>query len=691
VTLPGVSLGAEDDPSIGVRLTRASVPLSAVVVTPGYFGMMVGSIAAPQTMSREQIETVPQIGEDIYRAVSRLPGVTASDFSANFYVRGGAGDELYASLDGVELMEPFHLKDLAGALSIVDSKAMGGVELTTGGFSAEYGDRLTGVFTLYSLDPRSETPMTSFGLSVMNARFMSQGGFANGRGGWLLSARRGYLDLALRLASADDSLSPRYYDVFGKVQYDLAHAGRIAAHVLLAGDDLRYLDSNDPNIRSSYGSNYAWLTWDGHPVTGLRQQTVVSLGRLTWRREGDAANAAGVQDFGVVDDRSLVTWGARSDWSLDFARRALLKWGVDARRESADYDYRRWQQREVIEAVHTVVNRLDSTDVALSPSGSRVGVYLAQRLRPVDALTVEAGVRWDRASWSGDVASPRLNVSLQPFARTVVRAAWGRYSQAQALYALQAQDGVTRFFQPEIADQRVLGVEQLLPGGITGRVEAYDRRLSHERPRFVNASSSIEMFPEATWDRMLVAPTSGRARGVELFLAGDGGAHSDWSVSYALARATDVVDGVVVPRAVDQRHTLHADWSFRPSSNAWRLSVAGVWHSGWPYTPQVLALDTLVNTDRQLTIFVTSKPGALNAGRLPAYQRLDLRWTRWFETSTGRLAFFAELYNAFGSRNTRGYFTSLDLSGRTVTTRVGSEGNVPRLPVIGLTWEIGGR
>src|SRR5207237_6023033 len=64
-------------PALDVALVRVPIRLADVVVTPGYFGLMQASAAAPRTLTRQQLETVPQIGEDIYRAVSRLPGATA--------------------------------------------------------------------------------------------------------------------------------------------------------------------------------------------------------------------------------------------------------------------------------------------------------------------------------------------------------------------------------------------------------------------------------------------------------------------------------------------------------------------------------------------------------------------------------------------------------------------------------------
>jgi hypothetical protein len=305
-------------------------------------------------------------------------------------------------------------------------------------------------------------------------------------------------------------------------------------------------------------------------------------------------------------------------------------------------------------------------------------------------VTAELGVRFDRATHTGDeVVSPRFNVAWHPASRSTIRGAWGRYSQSQSLFALQAQDGESGFHPAERAEQRVLGIEQMMKSGLVARVELYERRLSNLRPRYMNVGPAIEVFPEINWDRVRIEPTTGVARGVELFLARDGVEHVDWSVSYAIASAREDIGARTVPRAIDQRHTVHGDWSYRPTSNKWRLTVAWLWHSGWPYTPPLVDVDTLRNTPTEFQLSARWYPGEINSGRLPAYRRADVRWTRYFDTRKGRWSVFAEVYNLLNTANPRGYYVNVDVNpqSRIVTTPRGTETNIGRLPAAGITWE----
>jgi hypothetical protein len=672
---------------LSVVMRRGSVALSEVIVTPGHFGLLQTGMAGGQSLSRETLETIPQLGEDIYRAVSRLPGVSADDFSAKFSVRGGSGDELYVSLDGLELVEPFHLKDVGGAFSIIDIQTLGTASLSTGGFSAEYGDRLTGVFTLKTSDPRTDGVHGSVGVSAMNARATLQGGFAGGKGGWLVSARPGYLDVALKFTEIADSIQPRYYDLFAKAQYDLSRGGRIALHVLRAGDSFRFLKKDEPNIFSNYGSSYGWLTWDDEMVGGrLRMQTVVSTGALSWQRHGENYTAAGTQTAEIDDSRSLDRIGVRQDWTLDVTPRLMLKWGADAKRELAGYDY--FRLLGTPQSDGTRAGRNDSVYTQTSPRSDKLALYFAPRVQLLPSLTIEAGARLDRSSLTDEsIVSPRLNVSWQPHERTVVRAAWGGYSQSQPLFSLQAEDGVSTFARAERAEQRTIGIEQSLRNGIAVRVEAYEKLLTNARGRYTNLGGDLWLFPELLWDRKLIERTAGRDRGVEIQIARSDAERTDWSVGYALSSSTDVVDGRIVPRAFDQRHAVHADWSLHPKNNSWRLSVGGLWHSGWPFTPTILSVDTVSNTPTKFAISTWRTPGELNSARLRSYHRVDVRWTKYFHTRSGRLALFGEVYNLFGTVNPRGYWRDATVKDRQVSLTTGEINQWPRLPVAGFSWQ----
>jgi len=676
---------ATTDPA-ELTLTLAAAPstLSTVVVTPGFYGVMEQQLAARQTLTREQLRAAPQLGEDLFRSVNRLPGVSASDFSAAFRVRSGANDELYTSLDGLELIEPFHLKDFDGAFSIIDVGAVEGLDLTTGGFDAHIGNRLTGVVTMRTVEPPPGTPrVTEVALTLSTVRATSSGSFDGDRGGWLFSARRGFLEYALRAAGEESDLNPRYYDVLAKTFYRLSENTKLALHLLRAGDDLTFQDDVDkPRLQSSYASTYAWATLQAKPGEHLSMSTVASLGRLTWLRDGTRISQFdGVEDLRVADNRSYRVAGLRQDmqWEL---RRFMLGFGGEVRTQDASYAYDRFE-RELHGEGGVVVPEETNLNARVAPHGVTSGAYATLRLQPVHALTTEAGVRVDNQSYTHErQVSPRLGAALSLSPRVTLRAAWGRYSQPEALYQLQVQDGVTTFDHADLAEHRVAGLEYQASSDVSVRVEAYERRLLKERPRFVSVDNSIDVFPEIEPDRILLAPTGGRARGIEFLVARSPAHRVAWTASYALAKGTDEVSGAEIPRTLDQRQTVTLDLTWRPST-AWRLSTAWLYHTGWPTTAFTFKADTLASGE----VLVSRVYGPRNEDRLVPYHRLDFRASRDFSVHGTRLSAFFDLFNAYGRRNPRGYDVEVTVSNGQVTYGRRVDALIPRLPSFGMSWQ----
>lgn len=669
-------------PTGNTPLAENVIPLAEVVVTPGQFGIAHEAPSKPQTLTREQISTLPQLGEDIYRTVNRLPGMASNEMSAKLTVRGGNDESLLVLLDGIELFEPYHLKDFDGSLSIIDVAAIGGVDISTGGFTADFGNRLTGVFDMRTSTRITEKAHTSIGLSLSNARFMSEGSFGDGKGLWLLSARRGYLDILLHLIGETSHLEPRYYDALGKVIYQVNDKHRLSAHLLRAGDTGKFVDDDDVGeVDSNYGSTYGWVAWDASLLDGLKVSTRLFATHLDWHRFADEHDAC-CNDYSVRDDRAFSSRGIKQDWQFG-TERVLFKFGGDVRSGDADYTYYK-RQADYTVRNGVVVRPADSIGAVIAPSGTSTGAYIAQRVRPWQRLTLEAGLRWDRQSYTKETEwSPRVNAALNLPGATTLRAAWGRYAQPEQLFQIHVQDAETTIMPAERAEQLVFGLEKQLGGSITARVETYRRREWSLRPRYYNLGNSIEAVGEVGTDRVQVAPDSGSAQGVEFFVQHTG-ARTSWSASYAVARAYDVVNDVRINRPLEQRHTFYADYSYSAARN-WRLSAAWAYHSGWPTT----AADFRVNQLQNGGVFLQRVYLQPFDSRLDAYHRLDLRATRRFNIKHGSLTAFVDVFNVYNHDNPQRFEYSVNYNASTQKTLVsrGIETLLPRLPSVGFTWE----
>jgi len=143
-------------------------------------------------LDQRSIQNMPDIGEDPIRVTQRLPGTAASGASARTHFRGGEENEVGIMLNGQWLFDPFHIRDYQNIFSAIDARAIDGVEVYTGGFPVAYGDRMSGLVLMNSLDA-DKARHTEIGLSVFNTSFLSAG--RNADRTWLFSARRGNLDL----------------------------------------------------------------------------------------------------------------------------------------------------------------------------------------------------------------------------------------------------------------------------------------------------------------------------------------------------------------------------------------------------------------------------------------------------------------------------------------------------------------
>jgi outer membrane receptor protein involved in Fe transport len=674
---------------VTIHLHPVAETLEEMVVTPGQISVLQQEPAAEVLWTRDDVNRLPHLSDDLFRAVARLPGNANGDFSADFHIRGGERNEMLVLIDGLRVYEPYHLKDFQNVFSIFDSNATGSVKMASGGFTSEYSDRMSGVVEIASVVPLERQNM--FGVSFEKLHFLGQGRFANGDAGWLVNARRGYLDLLLDTVQSEEddfNLSPVYYDLFGKLRRRIGSNSLLSVSVLAAADETEFRsDDDDDDFKSSYGNAYVWAKLDSAFNPRISQTSVLSFGHLDSKRDGESgANLSDPffrsqegQDHSQVSDRrtaNIVHF--RQDWQLNRSDRHYLKSGFEVRWLQADYDT--VFLNRVTDPVFTDQEVLTERHLDLQPDGWTYGAYIADRFRLGQRLTVEAGLRWDRQTYKDDEQwSPRLNFVADLSSKTTLRTSWGHYWQSQGIHELQIADGVQEYHPAQLNRQTTVSLDHKFGEKQRASIQLYAKQLRDPRPRYENLFEPIDIIPEGQSDRVLVAPERGRARGVELLFERRQ-RRLDWWITYALSKAEDKIDGSYAPRSWDQRHAVSYSFNLQ-LKEPWNLNLAGLHHSGWPTTSTFLeaapdgALPQLVLADR-------------NGSQYPDYHRIDFRVSRVFKKANGELKLFLEVSNLLDRDNIRSISDFEIIFDPTIGFSVDREFEkwFPRLPSFGVTW-----
>ena len=656
--------------------------IDTVVVAVSRYEISRDISASQFAIDRRSIQNMPDVGEDPIRATQRLPGTAASGASAVAHFRGGEGGEIGIMLNGQWLFDPFHIRDYQNIFSVIDARAIEGVEVYTGGFPVRYGDRMSGLVLMDSLESE-KSRHTEIGLSVFNTSLLSAG--TNKGRSWVFSARRGNLDLVIDPKFGE----PSYFDVFGEYSFEISPNSRLSINALFADDQIKLVLETDPAEREQVTSDTSnvqlWLRLDSDWSETLSSSTVLSMVDYSNRRNG-FANDAEKMNAAVDDHRDVNQFAIRQDWVWSPSDHHRTQWGIHAAYGEADYVYNGSADYFGLPAIFEDQPSNLSRSLAASPKGGSYAMYVSDRWRLSARAVFEWGLRWDDQTYtdlsSDSQLSPRLNFMLRPWENTELRFSVGRYHQSQPVHSLQIEDGITSFWPAQRADHVIVGVKHLINNETAIRLEAFRKDISDVRPRFENLYDPLGIMPELQADRVRLDPTRAEAHGVEVSADRTRGAWSWWG-SYTWSEVTDRIDGRDVPRSWDQRHAAQGGFSWH--DEVWHFSAAASVHSGWPSTGLTL-VETGVDADGEpINVAV---PGTRNEFDHPTFASLDVRLSREFDVRRGSLTAFVEISNLFNRRNVCCIDWDLaeDAQGNEVLEH-SLDYWMPLLPAIGVLWE----
>lgn len=621
----------------------SSLSLEEIVVNASRYRLRGGHVSSTRLLDGADLARMPDVGDDALRAVSRLPGAASGDFTARSNIRGGSSDEMLVRFDDLRLYDPFHLKDFQGIFSSIDPSVVSDIEVYTGGFPVMFGDRMSGVIDIEPVLPEAGL-YRELSLSLFNAGGIFAGRSDDGASDWLVSARRGNLDLVLNFI--DSSLGdPSYSDFYGRFRRQLTDTLAVTFNALVFDDDIELFDGDrEERAEADYRDEYYWTRFDYAPDAAVNGAVLLGRSDISSYRRGSSFQD-GISTGFLTDRRKLTVDHLQTDWAVSISPAVVLEFGGELRRARGEFSY---TENVTFDLLFDVPGAWSSTersrDLRLRHDGDHYGVYGNLRAELGAGWAVQAGLRWDRDTLGPEQdhnVSPRLALMYKPTDRTTVRVSWGRFFQSQSIHELQIADGLTTFAPAQRSDHWVLGVDYRLWADTRLRLETYRKDYSSLRPRFENLVNSFVLLPELKPDRIRIAPEAALSRGMELSLRDSSGDELSWWLSYAWSRVEDEFADGTVRRSWDQTHSLDAGLAWQ--GERWEFTAALNAHTGWPTTVIELAGTSPVPI---------AATGPRNGARFADYLSLDARVARRFRFSdTNTLTIFLEVQNLFGASN----------------------------------------
>jgi len=620
--------------SLHVLMTIAPMSSEVVVRAPA-------TVAPPDArMALRPLDVVRTAGTqaDMMRALALLPGVAQVDEGAGLFVRGGDVSETTVMLDEAPLTHPYRYETPTGGFrGAVDPFLTQGVSFSTGGFSAAYGNSLSGIVDMRSLDRptvgRVNATAGLAGLSLMTGQPLGA------QAGVRVAVNRATpaVLFAVNPSPRDFDQLPGGWDMSANAYLNAGSHGSLKVFVLGQQDHVGVELEQDAFagfLHSTTTYRAIVANWQRPLSSGWNLSAVASADHRVNSTDvgvmqvssADDSRAVRVDMSGPID-HWILRAGADAGWTYTDAAGLVPEHGGDFGGVSG------------------------TTAFDLAHHDSRGGAY-GEVARAFGRVTPTIGMRSDYFSTADVRVDPRASVAIDFGAAGRVRAAWGIYHRAPSPGYFDQVRGASEL-KPMTAVHYVAGYETgRLDGAAFFRAEAYFKRYRD--------------LPAQDDEAGYVDTGYGQARGVDLY------ARRVWHYIDLRASASFVHTARrwTSPDQRDRYSLPAGTWT--PDFSipyTWQVVVnAPVWPTVWlgaawrtaagrPMTPAVGSIQTPQGYE---PIW-----GPINSERLPRYQRLDLSvsYLRKLGARTSGV-FFASVDNATDHFNFFEYAYSADYSSR---------------------------
>ncbi len=674
-----VDITAGAPPELVIELSEGAGTFEEVITVTGAAPNRADEAPAGSVLHGRDLQALRGVMlDDPLRAVQALPAAASTnDFYSEFSVRGSGFRHVGLAIDGIPasyLIHSIHNVPDGGSIAMVNSEALGAASLLPGSYPQRLGRRLGAEVELTTRDGNRNGVHGRAGLSGTSANAIFEGPLAGGKGAWVASVRRSYLDFLLDRIDPEGSFGFGFSDALGKLTFDVNPRHQLQL-LTIAGRSTFDEAPEDISVNDeAVARSHAWLaaaTWRFTPGPRLA---------MTQR-----VYATGMHFRNINEQDTLLDGGEASElaWRGDVTLAASARWTIDVGGDLVRTRAANTRQRTLDGAVTPQVL---SDYTATGRAASAYGRITAR----IGRLRLAPGARFDY--WQPTdtrTTSPWITGELEVGGGLSLRGGGGVYRQFPALTVLNGLNG-NPDLKPERATHADLTIAQALPNAVTVQITGFRRDerdvlwATGSEPRALAEGGFVLGRGDAQWSNRL----TGRARGIEGMLRRDApGGLSGWiAYAYGEHEYDDVVSGETFFSDYDQRHTFSAYALYRLSNRS-SLGAKFRYGSNYPIIGYVgeQSFDPnappLFGGERPLFFTLTD---VRNTQRLPAYTRLDVRADRAITWAGRRVTLFVEVANVLNRRNERNVPYSVGPRGQVLGV---TDSLLPIVPSAGLVIE----